>query len=595
MQEYKREKNTLESQLKEMRKKARYHDDHLQIIDSWFKQLIDEVKLMSQTDGEEDVEMTPAPSALLFADQEKFEEHLQSRSKEIRSVMTRLFGNSRPASPEVSELRARLAQLLASEKDHILQLERAQAEKEELESRLENASLRYMVAEKKIDRAKSITVAKFEKQALLGAQRPSSEDGGLVKREDSTMNGTTDHSEELAETEAQYNKAVAASEKQKMHINKLEKENSELSAKVTELSTKTIVLTDEDYAKTELFKQLKAQHEDVIKRINDLEATNKDLRDEALKLQSERTAYQAQLEAESRTAIAENNSRLAAVEADLARIRSDRDDRIADQAIKRATLDQDRDALRRVQELVSAQEDRIKALQSENERLMTQSDNSMQTSELDNLSMEELRSKYREIERKYSLLNGELASMSTAFQKTSKIASQKVSDYSALEEKVVRLSAEKAKADQVYFAARKKNETRDVEIKSLRMQTSTSAEKIATLKEADATSRALLANLEKQVAGLKDAYAVKTKEHRACQQKSTTQESEMMRLNSQITDLKQLLNSKDDKLATTSSLCRQAEVEAEELKASLTDTRRNLETWKSKSGQSEQYEMLRVC
>ena len=47
MQEYKREKNTVEAQLKDMRKKARYHDDHLRVIDLWFKQLIDEVKSIS--------------------------------------------------------------------------------------------------------------------------------------------------------------------------------------------------------------------------------------------------------------------------------------------------------------------------------------------------------------------------------------------------------------------------------------------------------------------------------------------------------------------------------------------------------------------
>src|ERR1700753_1561379 len=84
MQEYKREKNTLEGQLKEMRKKARYHDDHLRIIDAWVQQVIDEVKLVAKEDDDVDMDAESStsslPSSLLFSDQEQFEDHLRSRS-----------------------------------------------------------------------------------------------------------------------------------------------------------------------------------------------------------------------------------------------------------------------------------------------------------------------------------------------------------------------------------------------------------------------------------------------------------------------------------------------------------------------------------
>jgi len=39
MQEFKREKVTLESKVKEMTKSATFHQDHLRIIDTWFKQV----------------------------------------------------------------------------------------------------------------------------------------------------------------------------------------------------------------------------------------------------------------------------------------------------------------------------------------------------------------------------------------------------------------------------------------------------------------------------------------------------------------------------------------------------------------------------
>ena len=39
MQEYKREKVTLETRLSEQTKRAAYHDDHLRTIDAWFSQV----------------------------------------------------------------------------------------------------------------------------------------------------------------------------------------------------------------------------------------------------------------------------------------------------------------------------------------------------------------------------------------------------------------------------------------------------------------------------------------------------------------------------------------------------------------------------
>ena len=45
MQEYKREKNTLEDRLSEMKERSVFHDDHLRIIDAWWKQVSASVAL----------------------------------------------------------------------------------------------------------------------------------------------------------------------------------------------------------------------------------------------------------------------------------------------------------------------------------------------------------------------------------------------------------------------------------------------------------------------------------------------------------------------------------------------------------------------
>lgn len=577
-----------------MRKQARDHDNHIRTIDAWLKQLIDEVKLLMPEEAE-NMDVDSAPSALQFTDQKDFEQHLEAHATNIQSLVSRLTNLSQHFTPEVSELHDKVSRLLATEKEHLAELEKLRAETKDLDERLQNASLRYMVAEKKLDRARSVTAAKLDKGMLLGGvNAPSKEETNSVKREDGAVNGVADHSDDLAELEAEVKKTTAINEKQQEQIAKLEEGNAQLTTKVTELATRSSMLSDEDYSKTELYKQLRTQHDDAVKKLNDLEATSAQLRDENAKFQSERSNYQSQLESESRTAISEKDTALSQAQIDLVRVRNNRDELLADQSVKKASLDERADSLKKLKELSAAHEERIKALESENARLTTEAGN-MTTiaSELDSMDADELRSKFSELDRKYQLLNGELASMSNAYQKTQKLASQKVSDFTAMEEKTSKLSAEKAKADQKYFAAMKSKEMRDMEVRTLRMQTTKSSEVISQLKEAETTTRSLLTNLEKQLADVKSALASKNNEHLSASRQGTTQASDIARLNAQITDLKQALSNKDAKLNSTSTACRSAEVEIEGLKASLADTRRSLDSWKSKGAQSEEHEMLR--
>ena len=540
------------------------------------------------------MDVDSAPSSLQFSDQKDFEQHLQSHATNIQSLVEKLFSRSKGFTPEVSELLTKVTNLLASEKEHLAELETLRKEKDEVDEMLQNASLRYMVAEKKLDRAKSVTAAKLEKGLLMGGVTSGKEESGAVKREDSQVNGVSDHGDELAELEAEVKKATAVSEKQQDQIAKLEEENAKLNTRVTELTTKSSLSTDDDYSKTELYKQLRSQHDEAVKKLNELEAASAQLREENAKVQSERTKYQESLETEARSTTSDKENLLSQAQADLVRVRNHRDEVLADQAVKKASLDERVDSLKKLKELSLAQEDRIKALESENERLTGQAGNLMAvSSELDSMSTDEIKAKFQELEKKYSMLNGELASMSNAYQKTQKLASQKVTDNAVLEEKTAKLAAEKAKADQKYFAAMKSKESRDLEVRSLRMQTTKSSEVITQLKEAEAASRNLLTNLEKQLFEVKTALTTKTTESQSASSKSTSQASEIARLNAQVTELKQTLSTKDGKLSTTSTACRSAEAEVEGLKATLTATQKNLESWKNKSGQSEEYELLR--
>ena len=535
----------------------------------------------------------PFPSSLLFSETEAFKEHLDKRSREIQDVIKELSVLNRSAPPDTVDLQGRLTHLLATEKTHLIQLASTQDEKSALEDRLEKASMRYMVAEKKLDRAKSATVAKLEQQAIAGSQKL---EGAGAKREESMSNGV-ENGESMAELEENHNKALAISHKQKEQLDLLETENAKLLKQITDLQVKSMKKTDDDYAHTELFKQLKSQHDDVIKRVNNLEAVNKELQEEAVKLRAERTAYRAQVEAEVGVAVGEKESALATADNNLNRIRGNRDELLAELSMRKSAQDQERESLKKSQDLATAREERIAALESENLRLKGEpTAAATPPPDTDDLERDALRERYLDLHAKYKMLDSELGSLQSAFPKYTKLAAQKVSEFSALEEKVMRLSAEKTKADQKFFAAMKSKETRDAEVRTLRLQNTKSAEVVSQLKSSEAAARSLLANLEKQLAETKDAVTTVSTGQRAAQQEITEFKIMADGLKEQVADLTKLISEKDSQLASTASASRQRELEVENLKSTLSDTKKSLESWKSKGlgNQSSEFEMLRV-
>lgn len=321
------------------------------------------------------------------------------------------------------------------------------------------------------------------------------------------------------------------------------------------------------------------------------------LRREAEKLQAERTAYRVELETETQKAISEKEAQLAKAETDLTRIRNGRDELLADQQTRKAAQEQEMNSLSHLQELKTAGDARIKALEDEAERLRLDStpDKSANT-KIEEIPTEELRSKYQTLDRQYRILNSELTSMQTAFKKCSSLASQKVSDLSGLEIKVQKLAAEKSKADQKYFAAMKSKESRDGELRTLRMQNMKSSDIVSQLKDSETATRSLLTNMEKQLQETKEALTASATQKRAAQQQATESNIVVEGLKTQIADLQKLMATKDSSLSSTSTSFRQAETEIEGLKSNLADTKKSLESWKTKSlgNSSSEYEMLRV-
>jgi E3 ubiquitin-protein ligase BRE1 len=481
----------------------------------------------------------------------------------------------------------------------VVKVDKLRTEKEELSERLETASLRYIKAEKKLDRAKSTAVAKLEQQAIAGTGNSAGSGiGGVDNSVDTEM--TNGISEDSKASQTAYEEASAVVAKQKEQLEAIAAENKSLTEQLTAATTRFSSLNEDDYARTELFKQFRVQHEDVIRRINHLEATNIQLREEAERFQAERTAYRVQVENEQEVITSELESQLQRVESDLTRIRSARDELLADLSMRKASQDQDRTSSDHLKELITGKDDRIASLELEVERLRARTDEGACTPtprpEIDSLNLEQLRLKYEALAREFDSVNKEMLALQSAYKRVQALSTKKVMDFTSLEERVQILQAEKSKADQKYFAARKDMDTRILEVRALRGQNAKSSEIITQLKEVETSNRTLLSNLEKQLSDTRQSNTTIAAENKKMEATSREATSKVESLKNQVTELTTLLKTKDSNNSATKQRIHAVETELEQLRVKYEHAQKDRDTWKTKSlsNQSGEEEMLRV-
>jgi E3 ubiquitin-protein ligase BRE1 len=529
----------------------------------------------------------------LCEDNQTFKKHLSARKERILASLSDLFARYPASNPEVANLQQKLSELLVSEKDHVVRLQRVTTEKEQLSDRLDTATHRYLVAEKKLDRLKSAQVQKLEQQAV-GTSAPVKEEAPSASNGTEAANGTLPGpmSEEL---ETAKNQALAEAAKRKEQLEQIEQENKKLTEEVSALKVRLTGLSDDDYAKTDLFKAIKNQHEDVIKRINNLEATNISLREEAQKFQAERTAYRIKVDDEVRASLADSASHVSQAEANCARIRNARDELATKNNLLEASHKDSKDSIEQSKQLASACDSRIAALESECERLRLQiaeqSSEGQETSALADMTPEQLRSKISKLESQCKILGNELPSMESAWKKAQAIASKKITEIAAWEENIAKAHADKAKADQKFFAAMKTKGELEQQIRILRAQATKATEVVAQLKEADSLSRSLVDKLEKQCAEMRSQMDDLSTQHRQLQQKvnenAITSEGHV----SQIAELKKVVEAKDATCLAAKHAQRESETERDKLAAQVTGLEKQVQIYKKKSTANQSSEV----
>ncbi|RWA09858.1 hypothetical protein EKO27_g5229 [Xylaria grammica] len=572
MLEYKREKTTLEARLEELDKRSTYHDDHIRVMDD-----------------------RPFPTQTLFKDSEEFESHLNEKASKIKSTLEMLFSqlasNRGKITPNIANLETQVNNLLASQKEFLLKVDRLASDKDSLSEQLNNATLRYMKAERRLDRVKSAQVQKLEQQALANSTtRPT------TGADQANGIGADENNGNYASQQLALQELSSVADKQKEQLEAVLAQNKSLQAELTSLQTRLTNLTDEDYSRTDTFKLFKAQNEDLIKKANNLEAECHTLRQENTKLEKEREANRQRFESEAQTLILDLEDQLQQADTNLARVRAARDELHTDVMMLKASKEQERTAIDYMKELVSAKEDRISALESEVRRIQPDEDVEMTVPlDIQEMSLDDLREKYKKLKRDYDSIENELPGMTNAVKKFQALANKKVMDVTAQEERVAQYAAEKSKADQKYFNARKESDTKADEVKRLRSQNMKSSEIISQLKEVEVQNRTLVANLDKQLADLKQTNSSIMTENKKLEATNQDTSRRYDTLKQQISELTNLARTKDSTASTTKERNVNLEAEVEKLKVRLESTAKDRDKWKTKSlsNSSEEEEMLR--
>lgn len=538
---------------------------------------------------------TQFPTSLYFKEIKDFQKHFADVGKPLKSridaLVKRLASSRGEVKPEAIELEAQLKSSLAKEKEYLVKCDVLKTDNERLQEKLSSEILKVVKAERKLDRAKSNAVQKLENQALANA--------GVPTQTEQNGSGGSERSGDFDALQLKYQEAIAAVSKQKEHLSAALAEAKTLQEDNSTLRSQKGTISDEEYARSDVFKQFKAQNEDLIRRINNLEATNRQLREEAERLQAERTSFRDQLEREAQAVTVELEDQIQAKEGDLTRVRSARDELFAENTSLQQMKAEEKAALDHLKDLVAATSDRVQQLELELERLRPSEDATMSEprEDLEALSLQELKEKYLKLEKDFDSINKEMPLLEKSYKKTMALASKKVMDFTALEERVALLLAEKSKADQKYFAARKDADVRNSEIRSLRLSNGKSSDIISQLKDAEAQSRILISNLEKQLVDLKQANSKLVAENKQLEVASTRAIREANSVKAQISELTSLVKSKDTDVHNMRHKAMEQETEVEKYKARVEHITKERDNWKAKSmsNSSTEEDMLRVC
>ncbi|BFZ61179.1 exocyst subunit [Saitoella coloradoensis] len=559
MKEYQRLNERAEAEVARLKERSTYHEDHLRVVDAWWAQLLDEMRIVAG----EAVSNPPEDilASVLFSDSETFAAHLEKQKSRIVKTANALLKYS--GDDPQSKLKADCSRLSSEVRALRVDLESAQSEKLVAEEQLDDVKEKLRALEKKWDRSRSKTIAKLEGRD--SDANVKEEEGGkaTAKRDD-----TPADSKENSEAAQKLEEANAVLKKIREQMSELQKAHEAVVTENTKLKVELAnPISDEVVTSLPAYVSLKNNFDSISARIEGLDSLNEILRQENTTLNAERDTFRTELGEEQTAALTENTAQIARLEQDLTRVRFQRDELQANLSVLKETTKKESASIREIGTLADTRLARIHALEAEVARLRT--DGTGIVGEVEGKTEQELKEMVTMLTKQNESLKAELPALEAAFEKAMKQSQSKVEEIVEKEEVFKRLQAEKSKADQKYFAAMKSKDTLSAEMKALKHQAAKSTEVIESLKEAEASVSAKLGNLQKQLAKMQESHEGYEKRYREYVRLEGESKLRVAELDERIKKLAAELSAKDAQLSSESTSKRAAEETVAELRVQV--------------------------
>lgn len=544
--------------LKRYKKNYEANENKLSIVDRWYEQILN---LFGSMNDEEVDELVDDDLLISLNKQTvgSIDNQLQKRRSQLIKLLKPIIENSKISNIDSQELIKKYEvlnnQLIKIKSDHqtIEQL------KIDLEDRIESLQQELITIHKEKDRNDSKTLKRVDEslvnndnneQTLSNGHNKDSTNGhthnnsikhdtneGSVKKE---MNGG-DSNAIKKEGEADQNEIklenetnIALVEEYKIINEKLNKQIEEVNEKynkeLTELITykdKLENLGEEEVKKTIYYKNL-LEHNDKIKQeFNEVNKIKDQLMQKLNKFESENQEIEKLINEEI---LKENESlklQLNKSEIDLVRIRTTRDELLSKQTILKLEIEnkQTNEELLKLSKLLSNQlDDKNKS----------------------NDEIEENDDKYNEMEKeevikRIKILENEIKEIEIAFQEAKDISIKKLESTIDSDNLIKKLTIEKTKADQKYFASMRLKDSLSNENKVLKIQISKSQELINKLNELEKTYLNKNEILSKTIQDYKIIKESSIEENSKLQETNKLNENLKKNLEEEVKNLKNLI------------------------------------------------------
>lgn len=225
---------------------------------------------------------------------------------------------------------------------------------------------------------------------------------------------------------------------------------------------------------------------------------------ENAELREFRVEFQRQTTTQAHTHSEELQKQLKARDADIVRLRGQRDELNAELLERRARETVKFQQADEVKALLAAREERIAALQLETQRLQQEAASRAAADEGGaGDAAEPLLKKLNAANASSAALCDEIDRLSAAYDQLDKQASQRVSQVERLEEKILRLTTEKAKADNKYFAAMRAKDALEAEMRALARSAERQAKVMERFQDTEKGLQLQLTQAEKEMSALR--------------------------------------------------------------------------------------------